>query len=163
MELVRILKTSVSPIDTSPVETLLTAFKEGLEDVIQKQIIAHHELIREAKDPNDARAKFQIVNNLTELELSFLNNLKIWSSKGPSKNKICNFLKYTQRKKIYCPVDDRIVTHCFKCGATFGLFLRKHHCRSCGRIFCHNCSQWTEDIPKELTLRIETYSWVLSD
>ena len=28
------------------------------------------------------------------------------------------------------------VSQCFKCKKAFDLFNRRHHCRSCGRIFC---------------------------
>ena len=30
---------------------------------------------------------------------------------------------------------------CHVCSSRFTLFLRKHHCRQCGRIFCDNCSR----------------------
>lgn len=29
---------------------------------------------------------------------------------------------------------------CFNCQKKFGLFRRKHHCRSCGLLVCGNCS-----------------------
>ena len=32
---------------------------------------------------------------------------------------------------------------CFKCGAPFTMFSRKHHCRTCGKIFCAECSDNT--------------------
>ena len=37
--------------------------------------------------------------------------------------------------------DDDAVVHCRTCNNRFTLFLRKHHCRQCGRIFCDNCSR----------------------
>lgn len=30
--------------------------------------------------------------------------------------------------------------NCSACGSAFGFFVRKHHCRICGSIFCANCS-----------------------
>ena len=36
-------------------------------------------------------------------------------------------------------VTDESVTNCRKCGNRFGIFTRKHHCRSCGYIFCSLC------------------------
>lgn len=30
--------------------------------------------------------------------------------------------------------------HCVRCNVPFGLLLRKHHCRRCGRTFCQDCS-----------------------
>jgi len=34
---------------------------------------------------------------------------------------------------------DSTQPHCFHCKNKFTLFLRKHHCRKCGKIFCNNC------------------------
>ena len=33
------------------------------------------------------------------------------------------------------------MVQCHTCSSRFTLFLRKHHCRQCGRIFCDNCSR----------------------
>jgi len=35
---------------------------------------------------------------------------------------------------------DEEVEHCTACTTEFGALTRKHHCRSCGRIFCNTCS-----------------------
>ncbi|XP_028395468.1 FYVE and coiled-coil domain-containing protein 1-like isoform X2 [Dendronephthya gigantea] len=37
-------------------------------------------------------------------------------------------------------VEDKNVTNCPQCNTEFTLFVRKHHCRFCGNVFCHNCS-----------------------
>jgi predicted RNA-binding Zn-ribbon protein involved in translation (DUF1610 family) len=37
-------------------------------------------------------------------------------------------------------VDDQHCDSCYECGAEFGLFNRKHHCRVCGRVFCGRCT-----------------------
>ena len=37
-------------------------------------------------------------------------------------------------------IDDNKETSCFKCKTLFSIWRRKHHCRGCGRIFCHSCS-----------------------
>lgn len=37
-------------------------------------------------------------------------------------------------------VDDTTVSNCYKCDVSFTMFSRKHHCRSCGKIFCYYCS-----------------------
>jgi len=39
-------------------------------------------------------------------------------------------------------VPNKKVNQCFECGAEFGYLIRKHHCRSCGRIFCYDCARW---------------------
>ena len=35
---------------------------------------------------------------------------------------------------------DALCHECSNCNIKFSLFIRKHHCRICGRIFCHACS-----------------------
>ncbi|THD20738.1 RUN and FYVE domain-containing protein 1 [Fasciola hepatica] len=37
---------------------------------------------------------------------------------------------------------DDDVMHCSNCQSEFSLINRKHHCRQCGGIFCHNCSSY---------------------
>lgn len=47
-------------------------------------------------------------------------------------------------------VDDSKATNCYACETEFSLFTRRHHCRYCGKIFCHNCSSKNIHIPKYL-------------
>ncbi|VDL71685.1 unnamed protein product [Nippostrongylus brasiliensis] len=37
---------------------------------------------------------------------------------------------------------DSEALHCTRCAAKFGLARRRHHCRLCGRVMCHQCSQF---------------------
>lgn len=39
-------------------------------------------------------------------------------------------------------IEDININVCYKCHQEFGFFIRKHHCRGCGRIFCDACSKW---------------------
>ena len=45
-------------------------------------------------------------------------------------------------------VDDSLVSSCYNCASAFGFFLRKHHCRCCGNIFCASCSNNYIQIPE---------------
>lgn len=38
---------------------------------------------------------------------------------------------------------DKLCHECSECGIRFTLFVRRHHCRVCGRIYCHSCSNHT--------------------
>src|SRR6185312_787230 len=40
-------------------------------------------------------------------------------------------------------IDDDSVDECYQCHTAFGWYIRRHHCRGCGRIFCYNCSKYT--------------------
>lgn len=42
--------------------------------------------------------------------------------------------------------DDK-VSQCFSCRTEFSMWVRKHHCRVCGRIFCHECSSQRVVVP----------------
>uniref|UniRef100_A0A182R006 Lateral signaling target protein 2 homolog n=1 Tax=Anopheles farauti TaxID=69004 RepID=A0A182R006_9DIPT len=46
-------------------------------------------------------------------------------------------------------VPDHAVTRCTNCQTEFWLVRRKHHCRSCGQIFCAECSVFTAHLPDE--------------
>lgn len=37
-------------------------------------------------------------------------------------------------------VSDESAKECYDCKQSFGTFLRRHHCRICGLIFCHRCA-----------------------
>lgn len=43
--------------------------------------------------------------------------------------------------------DDSAATNCKACTKAFGLSRRKHHCRSCGGIFCAECSDNRMPLP----------------
>lgn len=46
-------------------------------------------------------------------------------------------------KDMWVP-DDKAVTCLYGCGKQFSaLFLRKHHCRICGNVFCKDCCSKT--------------------
>ena len=44
-------------------------------------------------------------------------------------------------------VPDHEVAKCLGCARGFSLFLRRHHCRACGCIFCNHCSQARVPVP----------------
>ncbi|KAJ4966198.1 hypothetical protein NE237_018047 [Protea cynaroides] len=50
-----------------------------------------------------------------------------------------NLIKPGNEEKDHWVPDDA-VTKCTGCGTDFGAFLRKHHCRNCGDIFCDKCT-----------------------
>ncbi|XVE56194.1 hypothetical protein DITRI_Ditri03aG0218100 [Diplodiscus trichospermus] len=50
-----------------------------------------------------------------------------------------NLIKPGVEEKDYW-VPDEAVSKCTGCGTDFGAFVRKHHCRNCGDIFCDKCT-----------------------
>ena len=57
------------------------------------------------------------------------------------KNNKSTSMTIPQRKpSIWIPNEK--ISKCFNCKTEFTTWNRKHHCRSCGRIFCHECLKW---------------------
>ncbi|GAB4852556.1 hypothetical protein Ancab_016769 [Ancistrocladus abbreviatus] len=50
-----------------------------------------------------------------------------------------NLLKPANEEKDHW-VPDEAVSKCTACGTDFSAFVRKHHCRNCGDIFCDKCT-----------------------
>ncbi|UNI14451.1 hypothetical protein JDV02_001080 [Purpureocillium takamizusanense] len=48
---------------------------------------------------------------------------------------------------------DAEVTYCPICHAQFSFFVRKHHCRKCGRVVCNSCSPHRIIIPHQYIVR----------
>lgn len=50
---------------------------------------------------------------------------------------------FEQRRKVHSSrswVSDKNVRACQECERGFSVTRRKHHCRKCGGVFCHECS-----------------------
>src|SRR3989338_2599755 len=62
-----------------------------------------------------------------------------------------------QPRNLRSWIPDEKISQCFKCHETFGLFLRKHHCRVCGRIFCWKCSQNLIRVSPRLGMAMKPY------
>ncbi|KAG2196323.1 hypothetical protein INT47_009318 [Mucor saturninus] len=45
-------------------------------------------------------------------------------------------------------VNDLDVSYCSSCNNAFGPLKRRHHCRNCGNIFCHDCSSRKVPLPQ---------------
>ncbi|CAN6880286.1 unnamed protein product [Brassica oleracea] len=51
-----------------------------------------------------------------------------------------NIIKPVNEEKDHW-VPDEAASKCTSCGSDFGAFMRRHHCRNCGDVFCDKCTQ----------------------
>lgn len=56
-------------------------------------------------------------------------------------------LSYNWKTQAPNWVADNNAEYCYECQSTFTFFVRKHHCRACGNIFCNQCSNSRTIIP----------------
>lgn len=52
--------------------------------------------------------------------------------------------------KIKKWVSDDLVENCHNCNKQFSVLVRKHHCRSCGHIYCYDCANNFAPFPENL-------------
>lgn len=60
-----------------------------------------------------------------------------------------------ERKDIFLPlpmVEDAASSCCFRCRVEFTFFVRKHHCRLCGQVFCDECTRRRAVLPEHFHL-----------
>jgi len=60
----------------------------------------------------------------------------------------------TDQRVVSRWVDNAVANKCHKCMKEFSFYLRKHHCRCCGRVFCYYCANQYTIIPVDLMGRI---------
>lgn len=63
-------------------------------------------------------------------------------------------LSLLNQRRVHKWVSDDSVNNCYSCDLAFSYFVRKHHCRLCGRIFCDKCSKSRAIIPKDIIQKI---------
>lgn len=75
--------------------------------------------------------------DLRELKKRLIKLLREKDSLWKQTDKLVYSQKMEAMKKW---MDNNEVTNCLGCKSAFSFTLRKHHCRLCGAIYCHNCS-----------------------
>lgn len=54
-------------------------------------------------------------------------------------------------------INDDLASNCIECTARFSVFIRKHHCRKCGQIFCSECSKYTGKLDSNAQFNLSGY------
>ncbi|TID29540.1 hypothetical protein CANINC_001814 [Pichia inconspicua] len=89
----------------------------------------------------DSKSKSLSKDNITKFSL--LNRNFGTHSQSDSNKNNANNIRNTGIGRDYW-LDDASATKCRSCDRKFTTFLRKHHCRICGKIFCSNCTTFID-------------------
>ena len=84
-------------------------------------------------------------HNINDLNYSLYAEKTLSISRSPD-DAISSFFPKRNDKWV----DSNIIQRCQSCDSTFGFFLRKHHCRACGCVFCTNCCNKFMTIPESI-------------
>lgn len=112
------------PVDIEPKRIRLKSSSYTTNTMLDIVTAASVQLkeIGEGKDPNPSKAFEQNA----ERKKAFAD----WM----------NLMKPPNEEKEHW-VPDEAVNNCTSCSTNFNAFVRKHHCRNCGEIFCDKCTQ----------------------
>ncbi|XP_062977056.1 lateral signaling target protein 2 homolog isoform X2 [Elgaria multicarinata webbii] len=101
------------------------------------------------------KSVFKIVTSRTEeLEVTDTGQMEVCLAPTAPHLADCalcsNSREGTGREDALVPPDwvpDSTCSHCMACHASFTFLRRRHHCRSCGKIFCSRCSSHLAPLP----------------
>lgn len=109
---------------------------------------ANEEISKLNDSKNDNERLQSEVSNLKLVNSELERTLEEMGSKlGVSVEKMEDFKEATKQISEYQWELDEQVTICKSCNHEFNVARRKHHCRRCGRIFCHDCSDNKMPLP----------------
>ncbi|XP_055549423.1 myotubularin-related protein 3 isoform X2 [Wyeomyia smithii] len=108
-------------------------------------------LLAKARMKRNRRRRCQLLDSLTSMVDSIIENASncSWEAvddrSAPSSG--ANSSQQITSSVLWVP--DHAVSRCTTCQIEFWLGRRKHHCRSCGQIFCADCSEYWAPLPDE--------------
>ena len=156
------------------VELILKAEKYQYYDLKQRNIQKLKNILATCKSPNEARLLLNIKNDFTKEEEDFYCHDNYWMNTQMDASDNQSMLQnkdlsisdvlinpmilmdcgkhlyfFLRKRKLQKIIDETTITHCENCKCTFTMIYRKHHCRSCGKVFCSSCCYKKIIVPKD--------------
>jgi hypothetical protein len=125
----------------------LSEYKENTVKEYQQVTIILHDSVLSVLIGENIENSFEVNKDLyvklilnDSLIVAFVenNNPKVWKFRDEQGNLLTSWEKALILSKRPIFVND---SRCQQCKSAFTSFRRRHHCRSCGRILCNECSQ----------------------
>lgn len=107
------------------------------------------DIVREQKDIAIKRCEATFVNKMAKLRQETEASIHEANARLEQAEKDRAEVLHLQNAFRLSWVPDELVINCSntKCRAPFTQTRRRHHCRCCGRVFCHNCTGQSAPIP----------------
>jgi hypothetical protein len=103
--------------------------------------------------PSDRRHLFQLDTGTVDPRTGAVAEVEGWidAIRGSRSRSLSPLrgMSPSDKKELAPPtwVPDVDVAECYSCGVGFSFFKPKHHCRSCGRVYCHTCCSHRMELP----------------
>lgn len=153
---------------------IIAAEELELRELEKKYSRKVRDTINKSRNSEEVRKILNIENDLTEKSIKEIINENPWDednmidedikismiidNKDTFETKMISpnndIVRFIKNRKLVKAVNDETVDKCYNCSIEFSILNRRHHCRSCGRIFCQNCSSRKIDIPNESKIPI---------
>ncbi|KAI1779424.1 FYVE-domain-containing protein [Hypoxylon cercidicola] len=156
--------------EAGPSELELAVPQSGHDQVPQEQGITLTEALRQtaetlgelpsenvisSRQELDARPTPPASRNVTTHTMNLPENQQQASSLNPIATEFSPRPETRSAQEFALPrwQPDSEVTYCPICRNQFSFFVRKHHCRKCGRVVCNSCSPHRITIPHQYIVR----------
>lgn len=71
---------------------------------------------------------------------------------GGNRDEVEDIVKFVQPRRPTAPIPDDHAPTCSGCKSLFTTVTRRHHCRCCGRVYCHSCSSKYIQLPEKMNV-----------
>ncbi|XP_068799648.1 lateral signaling target protein 2 homolog isoform X3 [Struthio camelus] len=133
---------SSDDIDQEEIQLALQAAKIATREKIRSRFHGSNDLIHRLFVCISGVADQLQTNYASDLRSILKTLFEVMATKPETED------KEKQKKDPPDWVPDEVCSYCTACKAPFTVIRRKHHCRSCGKIFCSRCSSHSAPLPR---------------
>uniref|UniRef100_A0A8C8RL52 Lateral signaling target protein 2 homolog n=1 Tax=Pelusios castaneus TaxID=367368 RepID=A0A8C8RL52_9SAUR len=133
---------SSDDIDQEEIQLALQAAKIATREKIRSRFHGSNDLIHRLFVCISGVADQLQTNYASDLRSILKTLFEVMATKPETED------KEKQKKDPPDWVPDEVCSFCTACKAPFTVIRRKHHCRSCGKIFCSRCSAHSAPLPR---------------
>ncbi|KAG7165848.1 RUN and FYVE domain-containing protein 2-like [Homarus americanus] len=148
-------KISDGEIHSSTIETDLKIereWRQSLQETLIKDRELNSELKQQIANLLEKQEEYSILKGAHMQLISTVENQErtleeLGAHLSESKLKMADLRDVSKSLREAQWAPDKEATNCLLCEKEFSISRRRHHCRHCGNIFCHSCSDNTMPLP----------------